>query len=120
MLGDEEEEKKAERIFALSSRILEGMPSAVPQLLVALGYSLSPGRQVVVAGAPGTSDTVALLVAARKGFHPDQVLLFNDGTEGTAWLSGRIPSLEGMKPMEGKAALYRCENFTCSAPVTEC
>jgi len=24
-----------------------------------------------------------------------------------------------MKPVHGKAALYRCENFTCSAPVTE-
>ena len=119
MLGEEEAGKKASRIFALSGSILEGMPAAVPQLLVALGYSLTPGRQIVVAGTPGTSGAVALLTAARQGFHPDQVTLFADGAAGQAWLAERVPSLAGMKPVEGKAALYRCENFTCSAPLTE-
>jgi uncharacterized protein YyaL (SSP411 family) len=59
-----------------------------------------------------------LIASARKGFHPDQVILLADGGEGQAWLAERVPSLAGMKPVDGKAALYRCENFTCSAPVT--
>jgi uncharacterized protein YyaL (SSP411 family) len=118
MLGDEAAAAKAERIFALSGRTLDSMPAAVPQLLVALGLSLSSGRQIVIAGAPGAADTQALIASARKGFHPDQVILLADGGEGQAWLSERVPSLAGMKPVDGKAALYRCENFTCSAPVT--
>jgi uncharacterized protein YyaL (SSP411 family) len=118
MLGDEAAAAKAERIFALSGRTLDSMPAAVPQLLVALGSSLSSGRQIVIAGAPGAADTQALIASARKGFHPDQVILLADGGEGQAWLSERVPSLAGMKPVDGKAALYRCENFTCSAPVT--
>jgi hypothetical protein len=44
------------------------------------------------------------------------VILLADGGEGQAWLAERVPSLAGMKPVDGKAALYRCENFTCSAP----
>jgi len=119
MLGDGEAVKKAERIFSLSGRTLEGMPAAVPQLLVALAYSLSAGRQIVVAGTPGAPDTEALLAAARKGFHPDQVLLLADGGEGQRWISEQNPIFADMKPVHGKAALYRCENFTCSAPVTE-
>ena len=118
MLGDETAASKAERIFALSGRTLDSMPAAVPQLLVALGSSLSSGRQIVIAGAPGAADTQAMIASARKGFHPDQVILLADGGEGQAWLVERVPSLAGMKPVDGKAAFYRCENFTCSAPVT--
>ncbi len=122
MLGDEGEVKKAEQIFSLSGLTLEGMPAAVPQLLVALGYSLAPGRQIVVAGAADASDTEALLMAVRQGFHPEQVILFInevDGGEDEQWFAERVSSLAGMKPVNRKATLYRCENFTCSAPVTE-
>jgi uncharacterized protein YyaL (SSP411 family) len=109
---------KAERIFVLSTRTLEGMPAAVPQLLVAISRSLSTGRQIVVAGTRGATETEALIGTARRGFHPDQVILLADGSEGQAWLSERVPALAGMKPIKGQAALYRCENFTCSAPLT--
>ena len=109
---------KAEQIFALSTRTLEGMPAAVPQLLVAISRSLSTGRQIVVAGTRGATETEALIGTARRGFHPDQVILLADGSEGQAWLSERVPALAGMKPIKGQAALYRCENFTCSAPLT--
>jgi len=109
---------KAERIFALSTRTLEGMPSAVPQLLVAISRSLSTGRQIVVAGTRSATETEALIGTVRRGFHPDQVILLADGSEGQAWLSERVPALAGMKPIKGQAALYRCENFTCFAPLT--
>jgi hypothetical protein len=46
------------------------------------------------------------------------VILLADGGEGQSWLAERVPSIAGMKPVDGKAALYRCKNFTCSAPVT--
>jgi len=119
MLGDASAAAKAERIFALSSGILASMPAAVPQLLVALGMSARPASQIVVAGNPEDPRTRALAASARRGFHPDRVILLLDGGAGEAWLTERIPSLAGMKPIEGKPALYRCGNFTCSAPVTE-
>ena len=119
MLGDREAGDKANRIFTHSARTLRSMPAALPQLLVALSYHLAPGRQVVVAGTPGASDTEALLQVARRRFHPDQVLLLADGAKGQAWLSERVPLLGEMMPVEGRAALYCCENFSCSSPVTD-
>lgn len=118
MLGDGAATEKASRIFTLSGSVLEQMPGALPQLLVALGYSLSSGRQIVIAGNPESPDTKALIAEAQKGFHPDQVILLADGGEGQQWLAEKVPSIAGMKPIDGKAALYRCENFTCSAPET--
>ncbi len=119
MLGDASAAAKAERIFAHSSGILASMPSAVPQLLVALGLSAKPSSQIVIAGNPEDPRTQALLVSARWGFHPERVILLADEGPGQEWLAERIPSLAGMKPVAGKPALYRCENFTCAAPVTE-
>ena len=119
MIGDEQAARKADRIFDLSSQTLERMPAAVPQMLVALRKSLNPGAQAVVAGIPGAPDTEALLAGVRRGFHPDRVLLLADGGEGQRWIAERVPSFASMKPVDGKAALYRCENFTCAAPVTE-
>jgi hypothetical protein len=119
MLGDEAAAAKAERIFTLFVRTLNSMPAGVPQLLVALGLSRSGGGQIVIAGSPGEPDTEALIAEARKGFHPDQVILLADGGEGQQWLSERIPSIAEMKPVNGKATLYRCEQFTCSAPETD-
>ena len=118
MLGDGATAEKASRIFTLSGSVLEQMPGALPQLLVALGYSLSSGRQIVIAGNPESPDTKAMITEAQKGFHPDQVILLADGGEGQQWLAEKVPSIAGMKPIDGKAALYRCENFTCSAPET--
>ena len=118
MLGNTGAETKAGRIAALSGHTLERMPGAVPQLLVAISYGLTNGRQIVIAGKPEASDTAALIAVARKGFHPGQVILLADGDEGQGWLSERVPLIAGMHPVEGRAALYRCENFTCAAPVT--
>jgi uncharacterized protein YyaL (SSP411 family) len=114
MLGDGATVEKARRIFTLSGNVLEQMPGALPQLLVALGYSLSSGRQIVIAGNLEFPDTRALISEMQKGFHPDQVILLADGGEGQRWLAEKVPSIAGMKPIDGKAALYRCENFTCS------
>jgi len=119
MLGVADAEKKPARIVALSGHTLEGMPGAVPQLLVALSYSLSGGRLIVIAGKPEAADTASLIDVARKGFQPDQVILLADGGKGQAWLAERVPSIAGMHPVEGRAALYRCENFTCAAPETD-
>jgi len=118
MIGDSVAAEKASRIFDLSAPLLEGMPASVPQLLVALSYSLSPGRQIVIAGIRDAGDTISLIQYSREGFHPDQVTLLADCGEGQQWLAERVPSLLEMKPIQGNAALYRCEEFTCSAPVT--
>ena len=118
MCGEEQAAARAGRIFSAASGILASMPAAVPQLLVALGMSGKPPSRIVVTGTPGDPGTLALLAAARHGFHPDRTILLADGGRGQAWLSERIPSLADMKPVDGKPALYRCENFTCSAPAT--
>ena len=45
-------------------------------------------------------------------------LLCADGGAGQAWLADKRPYLADMKPVDGRATAYVCENFTCQAPVS--
>ncbi len=113
MLNDASAREQATAIFNCSALTLEGMPTALPQLLVALWYSLTPLRQLVIAGDFAWSDTQALLAQIRKKFHPEQIIMLAEGDVGQEWLAARNVALSEMKSAEGKAVLYRCENFCC-------
>jgi uncharacterized protein YyaL (SSP411 family) len=93
--------------------------SAMPQMLVALDLTLSEPRQIVIAGASDALETHALVGEVHRHFVPNKVLLLADGGEGQRYLEEKLEALKGMKPVEGKAAAYLCENFTCKAPVTD-
>ena len=38
---------------------------------------------------------------------------------GQAWLAARVPELAAMRPANGRATAYVCENFTCRQPVND-
>ena len=54
-------------------------------------------------------DVRELAAVVRGGFHPHVVL---------AGGAGDVPLLEGRTPVDGQAAAYVCERFTCQLPVT--
>jgi uncharacterized protein YyaL (SSP411 family) len=93
--------------------------SAMPQMLVALDLALSKPRQIVIAGKRDAAETRALVAEVHRHFVPNKVVLLADGGDGQRYLQEKLEALRAMKPIEGKAAAYVCENFTCKAPVTE-
>jgi len=113
MLHDEALEAHARQILAASSEALERVPTAVPQMLVALELALSPPAQAVVAGAPATDAVRAWSARLHRDFAPRRALLLADGNP---FLIEKVPALASMKPLAGRAALYLCENFACQAP----
>jgi hypothetical protein len=94
-------------------------PSAVPQMLCAVDAALSTRRQIVIAGAPAAADTKAMLRAVRDRYLPNTILLLADGGPRQAVLAKRLKFLDSIKPLDGKATAYVCENCTCHAPTTE-
>ena len=92
---------------------------ALTQMLCAVDASMSKGRQIVIAGTPGAEDTKALIREARSQFAPNQIVILADGGAGQAWIGKRNASIADMKPKDGKAAAYVCEDFVCKAPETD-
>jgi hypothetical protein len=93
--------------------------SAMPQILVALDYSLSKPRQIVIAGRKDAPETKVLLQEVNRHFLPKTVLFLADGAEGQKYLAERNEAIRAMSLIDGKSAAYVCENFTCKAPVTD-
>ena len=81
-------------------------PLAFGHLLRAIDFHLSPVREVALAG----EDVTSLASVVRGAFTP-HVILAGGGSDA-------IPLLEGRVAVDGRAAAYVCEHFTCSLPVT--
>ncbi len=119
MAGRDDFRVAAEKtLLAFASR-LQAMPAGIPQMLVTLDHYLAKQRQIVVAGARDAADTLALLQAIRRRFDPNKVVLLVHSEEVREALSRNVPAIAGMRPVDGKAAAYVCEDFTCKLPVTE-
>jgi uncharacterized protein len=119
LLDDQKMAERPRKTIDAFAATLAHFPSAMPQMLVALDYSLSKPRQIVIAGKKDAPETKALLKEVYRHFLPKTVLLLADGSEGQKYLGERNEAIRAMSPVAGKSAAYVCENFTCKAPVTD-
>ena len=111
--------ERAEKTIDAFRATLSKFPSAMPQMLVALDYSLSKPQQIVIAGKPEAWETKALLAEVHRHFLPHAILLLADGGNGQEYLGEQNEALRAMSIIDGKPAAYVCENFTCKAPITD-
>jgi uncharacterized protein len=116
---DKQMAERARKTVEAFATTLSHFPSAMPQMLVALDYSSSKPRQIVIAGNKAAPETKALLKEVNRHFLPKTVLFLADGAEGQKYLGEKNEAIRAMSPIEGKSAAYVCENFTCKAPVTD-
>jgi uncharacterized protein YyaL (SSP411 family) len=102
---------------AFASRI-NGVPSAVPQMLVAYAFSLSKPKQIILVGDPTTRSAREMLGVLQGRFLPDRVVLFVDGTSRKT-LAGYLPVVETMTAKDGRTTAYVCENYACKLPTDD-
>jgi uncharacterized protein YyaL (SSP411 family) len=111
--------EKADRTFQVFAERLEAAPHALPQLAVALDFSLSKPKQVVIAGEPGAPDTRDMLLIVRRRFLPGKVLFLADGAAGQRQLSKWLPFFASVSRKGGRATAYVCEDYVCKLPTTD-
>jgi uncharacterized protein len=111
LTGEREYERRAVSVLRLLHEVAPRHPQAFAHLLQAIDFYTSPVREVALVG----EDLRALERVVRSEFRPHVVLA---GTRHPQQANG-VPLLEGRTPVDGRAAAYVCENFTCQRPVTE-
>jgi uncharacterized protein len=105
--GDDELERRAVGVFRLIRDALARAPQAFGHALSALDLHFSPPRELAIVG-PVESDVAR---AALARFEPSSVVAVGPATG--------VPLLEGKGLVDGKPAVYVCQNFACQAPETE-
>jgi uncharacterized protein YyaL (SSP411 family) len=111
--GEREYERHALQVFRIVHQAAWHHPQAFGHLLQAMHFHFSPRREVALVG--DSLDPLAAVV--RTAFRPSLVLAgMAPGDEEAA---GAVPLLQGRTAVNGRAAAYVCERFTCRLPVTE-
>ena len=111
--------ERAKKTIDAFATILLQFPSGMPQMLVAVENSLGKPRQIVIAGKKDSPQTKALFKEVHRHFLPNTIVILADGAEGQKYLGDKNEAIRAMSLVEGKPAVYVCENFTCKAPVTD-
>lgn len=110
--------EKARQVFLAFSHQIEHSPETLPQMISAIDFALSKPRQIVIAGDRARPDTQALLAVVNRRYLPNKVLfVVNDADEKQ--LAVWLPFIQGMHPIDGKAAAYICENYACKLPTSD-
>jgi uncharacterized protein YyaL (SSP411 family) len=90
-------------------------PSAFSQLLLAVDTLQAGGREVVIAGRPGSPEVDAMLAVVRGTYLPQRVVaLAHEGAD-----TELIPLLEQRTHPEGGARAYVCRDYVCKQPVDD-
>jgi uncharacterized protein len=113
LTGDDALRAQADALLRSFGGLLGSAPAALGEMLLALDFSLSEAREVVLVRPPAGSDA-DLLDVLRARFLPSQVLVrHEDGSEPATPLARDRPALHGA------ATAYVCTRGACQLPVTD-
>lgn len=109
-----------EHSLSLVSGNLLRTPTAHTQMLIALDYSRSPTKEIVVVAKDIKASTTESIVSLIYGFFlPHKILLFRRAGGGDDPMLSLAPWTENQDLIAGKTTIYVCENHVCKLPVTE-
>ncbi|MBI3008166.1 MAG: thioredoxin domain-containing protein [Candidatus Omnitrophica bacterium] len=111
-------EKKAEELMNAFSSTVGDYPMGYSQLLIALDFAIGPSKEIVIAGEPGSEDTMEMLKVIRSQFLPRKIVLLHPGGKNGEEIEKIAAFLKEQRAINGKATAYVCENYACKLPTT--
>jgi hypothetical protein len=119
MTGRVDWERKADRMVRVFSSAVSDTPVAYAQFLNFLDFFLGPSQEVVIAGDPGQEESRVFRALIQKRFQPGKILLFRSQDDQGEKLSALCPFVAGMRPLDGRTAVYICEGYSCKPPLAD-
>jgi uncharacterized protein YyaL (SSP411 family) len=115
LTGEDRYERAAVSTLRVAASLMARAPSAFGHALGALDLYLSSVKEIAIVGDPTTEDTRALIREVWGRFRPNTVLAV--GRPGDREAAATVPLLADRPALDGGAAAYVCERFTCKLPV---
>jgi uncharacterized protein len=117
--GEADYERRALGVLSVLAPIVGDHPHGFGHVLQAFDFYLAPVREVAIVGDSQGVQALARIV--RGEYRPHLVLA--GGAPAPPQRSDRepvaeVPLLKGRDAIDGQAAAYVCEHFSCQAPVT--
>ncbi len=116
MTDDKKFREEASSTLAGFAGRLDKYPASLPQLLVALDFSLAKPRQIVIAGDANSPGFAAMMREVYTPYLANRVILYAEGGAGQQFLQERLPFIKDVSPLQNQATAYVCENYACQLP----
>ena len=113
--GQNDYRARAEKVLRSYYDVMENQPFGFAHMLCAVDQHLNPPKEIVVVGNIDDPRTKALLAEVHRIYLPNKVLQLVGAEQALEDIS---PLLRGKTQVNGQPTAYLCQNFTCSAPVT--
>jgi len=117
LTGRTELEARAAALGRWAGRQVRARPTGFSAFLAGMQFAVGSAREIVIAGAPGATDTQNLIDAVRSVYAPFGVVL--QRSPGETAITKIAPFTEAQTPVDGAAAAYVCRAFRCEAPTTD-
>ena len=105
----------AEKVLRSYYDAMEGQPFGFAHMLCALDFYLAGAKEIVIIGNPAEAGVKELIAQVNSTYLPNKVVQLATPSAALASIS---PLLQGKTQVDGNPTVYVCQNFTCSAPVT--
>ena len=115
LTGNQDYRTKAEKLLRSYYDAMESQPFGFAHLLCAMDSFLEGMKEIVIVGNSDDPTVQEMKAAINSLYLPNKV--FQLATPDMT-LSEISPLLQGKTLVDGKPTAYVCQNFTCSAPVT--
>ncbi len=113
LTGEERYFDRGEETLKTFSAGMEENPFATGNLIAVADFYLRKPKEIVILGKRDVLETEELLTKLYKRYLPNKVVRVIDP-------DGPAPDFaEGKRSIDGKPTVYICQNFTCSAPLTD-
>jgi len=109
-------EEKAELINKAFSSIISRSPSGFSQALSGYDFALGPSFEIVISSNEYDYYANMMVKEIRKNYLPAKVVLLKTASNNLGKIA---PYVSGQNPINGKAAVYLCRNFSCNYPITD-
>lgn len=111
------EEKAFEAANSFAKYVLQS-PASYSMLLLSLNFAFSQSFEVVIVGNSKEKKTKEMLSALNSKYVPNKVVLLVPAEEENPEIFKLAEFTKKQKPLDGKATVFVCKNFSCNKPVT--
>jgi uncharacterized protein YyaL (SSP411 family) len=121
LLGRTDYLDAAERTMTAALPIMERVPMAAGQMLLALDRQVGPRHELVLVGDMARDDMKAAIALIQRRYLPRAVLAVRDSSSSdpAGAQSGHLNEIfAGKESLDGQPVLYVCQNFACQSPAT--
>jgi uncharacterized protein len=116
MTEDDTARDRAVKTISVFGGQLNSTPESMPAMMSAYDALTSVQKQIVIAGEPQAADTRQMLDLIWQRYLPNSILMLADQGAGQQELARKLSFMANMRPKDGKATAYVCQNYICNLP----